>query len=261
VSTFIGQLIGFAVVAFLVVRFVVPPVRALMRAQQETVRNQLNESAEAKKRLQEAQTAHQQAVERAKAEAAQVIEEAKTDSERILEQIRAQADAEVERIKQQGAAQVQLQRAQLIRQLRAELGRESVLRAGQIVREVVSDPQERAATVDRFLDELDAMAPSEVVVEDRLSARLRSASRDSLAALVAKFDQIAAGLNPDALSTLAGDLTAVVKLLGREPVLTRHLAESTDEAAPKAGLVDRLFAGKVSDPALELLKAAASGRW
>ncbi|MFO7164951.1 MAG: F0F1 ATP synthase subunit B/delta [Mycolicibacterium hassiacum] len=260
-STFIGQLIGFAVVAFLVVRFVVPPVRALMRAQQETVRNQLNESAEAKKRLQEAQTAHQQAVERAKAEAAQVIEEAKTDSERILEQIRAQADAEVERIKQQGAAQVQLQRAQLIRQLRAELGRESVLRAGQIVREVVSDPQERAATVDRFLDELDAMAPSEVVVEDRLSARLRSASRDSLAALVAKFDQIAAGLNPDALSTLAGDLTAVVKLLGREPVLTRHLAESTDEAAPKAGLVDRLFAGKVSDPALELLKAAASGRW
>ena len=42
-STFIGQLIGFAVIVFLLVRFVVPPVRRMMTAQQETVRRQLEE--------------------------------------------------------------------------------------------------------------------------------------------------------------------------------------------------------------------------
>ena len=45
-STFIGQLIGFAVIAFLVWRYVVPPVRRLMTDRQETVRKQLEDSAD-----------------------------------------------------------------------------------------------------------------------------------------------------------------------------------------------------------------------
>jgi F0F1-type ATP synthase membrane subunit b/b' len=39
-STFIGQLVGFAAIVLLVVRYVVPPVRKLMTAQQQTVRQQ-----------------------------------------------------------------------------------------------------------------------------------------------------------------------------------------------------------------------------
>lgn len=260
-STFIGNLIGFAIITFLVVRYVIPLVRKMMAAQQETVRQQLEESAEAKKRLQEARTAHEKAVERAKAEAKQITEEAKADSERIVEQLRAQADAEVERIKVQGAQQIELQRAQLIRQLRQDLGSESLVRATDLVREFVSDPQERSATVDRMLDELDAMAPSEAVVEDRATARLRSASRESLAVLVEKFDDVTSKLSPDELSTLSDDLASVVKLLTREHILTRHLADPADDPGPKIGLLERLIGGKVGDPALEVLKAAVSGRW
>ncbi|MGV0794733.1 F0F1 ATP synthase subunit B/delta [Mycolicibacterium sp. XJ1819] len=260
-STFIGNLIGFAIIAFLAVRYVFPLVRRMMTAQQETVRTQLEESAEAKKRLDEAQKAHEKAVERAKAEAKRVTEEAKADSQRIVEQLRAQADAEVERIKVQGAQQVQLQRAQLIRQLRSDLGQESIERAGQLVRDFVADPDKQSATVDRFLDELDAMAPSPAVVEDRATSRLRSASRESLAALVKKFDDVTSGLGADELSTLADDLTSVVKLLAREHVLTRHLADPADDPGPKITLLDRLVGGKIGDPALEVLKAAVSGRW
>lgn len=260
-STFIGQLVGFAVVVFLVVRFVVPPVRRMMKSQQESVRTQLEESAEAKKRLEEAKNAHDEAVKRAKTEAERVIEDAKADSSRILEQLRAQADAEVERIKVQGEQQVQLQRAQLIRQLRQDLGRESVQRANDLVRDFISDPQERSATVDRFLDELDAMAPSEVKVESRATARLRSASRESLASMVEKFDQVADGLPPDELSQLASDLASVVALLSREHILTRHLAYPSGDAEAKVVLAERLLSGRVGDPALEVIKAAVSGRW
>ena len=260
-STFIGQLIGFAVIVFLVWRYVVPPVRRMMTNQQENVRKQLEDSAEAKRRLSEAQEAHEKALERAKAEAKQMIEEARTDAERIAEQLRAQADAEVERIKVQGAHQVQLLRAQLIRQLRQDLGGESVRRAGELVREYVSDPDSQSETVDRFIDELDAMAPSEAAVADRATARLRAASRESLAALVSKFDEETADLEPDQLSSLADDLASVTKLLVRESVLTRHLADPADNPAPKLGLVETLFEGKIGDTALEVLKAAVSGRW
>jgi ATP synthase F0 subunit b/ATP synthase F1 delta subunit len=260
-STFIGQLVGFAVIVFLVWRYVVPPVRRMMTTRQETIRTQLDESAEAKKQLADAEKAHEKALEQAKSEAKRVTEEARVDAERLVEQLHAQADVEVERIKVQGAQQVQLLRAQLIRQLRQDLGTESVRRAGELVREHVSDPESQSATVDRFLDELDAMAPSEAVIEDRASARLRSASRESLAALVEKFDEATAQLESDQLSTVADDLASVAKLLARETILTRHLADPADDPSPKQGLLETLLEDKVDDTALEVLKAAVAGRW
>ena len=63
--TFIGQLIGFALIVLLVWRYVVPPVRGLMTARQETVRQQLKDSLEAAQRLTESTTAHSKAVEAA----------------------------------------------------------------------------------------------------------------------------------------------------------------------------------------------------
>jgi len=260
-STFIGQLVGFAVIVFVIWRYVVPPVRRMMTNQQENVRKQLEDSADAKKRLDEAEKAHEKALEQAKAEAKQVTEEARVDAERIVEHLRVQADAEVERIKVQGGQQVQLLRAQLIRQLRQDLGVESIGRAGELVREHVSDPESQSATVDRFIDELDAMAPSETVIEDRATARLRSASRESLAQLVTKFDEVTADLKPAQLSEVGDDLASVTKLLARESILTRHLADPADDPAPKVGLLETLLEGKVGDTALEVLKAAVSGRW
>ena len=53
-STFIGQLIGFAVIVFILWRYVVPPVKGLMQKQQDAVRTALAESAEAAKKLEDA---------------------------------------------------------------------------------------------------------------------------------------------------------------------------------------------------------------
>jgi ATP synthase F0 subunit b/ATP synthase F1 delta subunit len=260
-STFIGQLIGFAVIVFLAARYVVPPLRRLMMVRQETVRRQLEESATAANKVAQADSEHAKAVEEAKAEAAKVVEESRADAEKIAEQLRAQADSEVERIKVQGAQQVQLLRQQLIRELRQNLGTESVYRARELVREHVSDADRQSATVDRFLDELDAMAPSEAVMEDPASAKLRSASRESLTGLVRRFDELTAGVDSDGLSTLAGDLASVAKLLQTESALTKHLGEPTDDAEGKANLAEALLSGKISDTALDIVKSAVSQRW
>jgi ATP synthase F0 subunit b len=260
-STFIGQLVGFAVIVYIVWRYVIPPVRRMMTNQQDNVRKQLADSAEAKEQLVKAEKAHEKAVEEAKAQAKQVTEEANADAKRLVEQLRAQADAEVERIKVQGAQQVQLLRAQLVRQLRQDLGAESVRRASELVNQHVSDANAQSATVDRFIDELDAMAPSEAVIADRATARLRAASRESLATLVEKFDEVTADLGADQLSSVASDLASVTNLLAHESVLTRHLADPADDPTPKLGLVETLLEGKVGDTSLELLKAAVSGRW
>ena len=57
-STFIGQLVGFAVIVWIIMRYVGPPVRRLMAGQQQTVRDQLEESSVATQRLAAADQYH-----------------------------------------------------------------------------------------------------------------------------------------------------------------------------------------------------------
>ena len=91
-STFIGQLIGFAVIVFILWRYVVPPVRTLMKKQQDAVRAALAESAEAEKKLADADAMHAKALKDAEAESSKVTDEARQDSERIASQLAEQAD-------------------------------------------------------------------------------------------------------------------------------------------------------------------------
>lgn len=221
-STFIGQLVGFAAIVFLVVRYVVPPVRRLMAARQATVRQQLKDAAAASDRLTESTTAHSKAVEDAKTESKRVVEEAESDSKRITEQLAAQSGVEAERIKSQGGRQVDLLRTQLSRQLRLELGHEAVRQAGELVRNFVADSAQQSATVDRFLDDLDAMAPASADVQYPLMTKMRSSSRVALTNLSERFSTLAKDLDNKGLSTLSGELVGVAQMLDREIVVTRY---------------------------------------
>lgn len=259
-STFIGQLIGFAVIVWIITKYVVPPVRRLMADQKEAVRTQLKESAAATQRLAAADAYHAKRVEEGRAEARHVVEEARSDSVRIAEQLSAQADVEADRIRAQGVQQVSLLRAQLIRRLRGGLGSDSVRRAADLVRAHVADPQARSATVDRFLDELEAMAPAAFTPEVAGSG-MRSASRDAQAAVVQRFEAMAASLGNDELTKLSDELASVDTLLLEEPTLARHLAEATGETAAKQQLLSRLLTGKIGATTLDLLNTAVSVRW
>jgi ATP synthase F1 delta subunit len=175
--------------------------------------------------------------------------------------LREQAGSDAERIKQQGAKQAELLRSQLIRQLRQDIGAESVRRAGELVKGFVAEPDQQSATVERFLDDLDAMAPSAADVEYPVATKMRSASRLALTTLLEKFGEIADGLDDKGLSTLADDLTGVAALLIRESVVARYLTQPTEDSSPRVQLVERLVSGKVGQPALDVLKIAVAERW
>jgi ATP synthase F0 subunit b/ATP synthase F1 delta subunit len=260
-STFIGQLIGFAAIVFLVVRYVVPPVRRLMTARQDTVRQQLKDAATAADRMTESTKAHSNAVESAKSEGERIVEEAKSDAGRIAEQLRAQAGVDAERIESQGNRQVDLLRTQLSRQLRLELGHEAVRQAGELVRNYVADSAQQSATVDRFLDDLDAMAPAPTQITYPLLSKMRSASRRAVTELSDRFSDIAKDLDNEGLTTLSSELVSVGQMLDQEIVVTRYLTVPAEDGAPRVRLIERLVSGKVSDATLEVLRLAVSERW
>jgi F-type H+-transporting ATPase subunit delta len=259
-STFIGQLIGFALIVWIVTKFVVPPVRSIMAKQKEAVRTQLEDSAKATQRLAAADEFHARRVAEGQVEGRRIVDEARTDSVRIGEQLREQADVEAERIKVQGGQQVSLLYSQLIRQLRGELGAESVQRAGEIVKAHVADAQAQSATVDRLLDELDSMAPAAFAA--RLGpSDMRSASREAQAAVVDRFEVVAGSMGGDDLAALADQLVAVNSVLLRQPTLARHLAEANGEYQAKRQLVARLFGGRVDSATIDVVETAVSVRW
>ena len=129
------------------------------------------------------------------------------------------------------------------------------------MRGYVAEPAQQAATVDRFLDDLDAMAPSEAEVEYPIAAKMRSASRAALADLLKQFGEAAESLDDKGLSTLADDLTAAAAMLVRETVVTRYLTLPAEDASPRVRLIERLVSDKVGQPALDLLKNAVAQRW
>lgn len=90
-------------------------------------------------------------------------------------------------------------------------------------------------------------------------AVLKSASRASTAQVRDDVEAVA-GSVPDRAGA-ADALFAIVGVLGGNPGLRRTLAEASVESDDRAGLLRRLFAGKVPDAALDLAATVVGRRW
>ena len=188
-STFIGQLIGFAVIVWLVVKYVVPPVRTMMQKQQDAVRAALAESASAAQKLESADEEHAKAVEDARTEApgSPRRRAATLTGSPSIDASRPRPTPSASR--RRAHSRFNLLHQQNIRELRPTSVPSPCRRPPIWCAAHVADPAAQSATVDRFLDELDEMAPSPAVLEAGATLNLRAASRDALAELVSKFDR------------------------------------------------------------------------
>ncbi|MBF6327659.1 hypothetical protein [Nocardia transvalensis] len=153
---FLSQLFGFAVIVAALVKWMVPPVQAMMRRAQDTIGRQLEESAHATDQLTAAEQAFAEAITRARTEVAHIHREALEDAEHIVADMRRAAATEIERVRKLGEDRI----AQVQRRLQDELGHDlttAVLdRVESIVRERLDSPRARSDSIDRFLDELAA---------------------------------------------------------------------------------------------------------
>lgn len=156
-GSWISSLIAFAIMIWVIIRYVLPLVRKMISDRQDSVQQQVDASEEATRLLAEAQSRYASAVDEARAEAARIRDDARADATRIGEELREQARLEVERIKARGVEQLAAQRDQVVRVLRAELGAQSMELAERVVIESLSDDARRGATVESFIGELEQM--------------------------------------------------------------------------------------------------------
>ncbi|MGB9376724.1 MAG: F0F1 ATP synthase subunit delta [Mycobacteriales bacterium] len=90
---------------------------------------------------------------------------------------------------------------------------------------------------------------------------MQVASREALAQGRTRLDEREARSGSTRLSTLAGDLLAVGRLLAREPVLRRSLSDPAAPEDVRRELLDAVAGKQVGKPATELLHDLVSSRW
>ena len=88
-----------------------------------------------------------------------------------------------------------------------------------------------------------------------------ASSREALVEARERLAERTAGAPGQALLNLADELFAVARVLDGQPSLRRTLADPSVPPADRAGIARRLFAGKVSETAADLVETLGRQRW
>jgi F-type H+-transporting ATPase subunit b len=149
-------IVAFAVVAWVLMKFVFPRMEETFRARVDAIEGGIKRAEEAQAEANKVLEQYKAQLAEARTEAARIRDEARADAEGIRQDVLAKAREESERIIQAGNDQLAQQRESILRELRSEVGTLAVDLAGRIVGESLADEARRRGTVERFIDELGA---------------------------------------------------------------------------------------------------------
>jgi len=147
--TFVFNLLNFAILLYLLRRFLYKPALEYLDKRRERIAGRMEaarESEESAARL-EAQRTQELAAGRDRAH--EILESARTKRDEIILEARVQAREEASRIVEEGRREIELERAEMEAQLRAAYAEIAVLGASRVLGREVSLEDHR-----RFLDEL-----------------------------------------------------------------------------------------------------------
>ncbi|WP_077490243.1 F0F1 ATP synthase subunit B [Sinomonas mesophila] len=147
--------IGFAVLLFIVVKFVVPAFEKTFAERAEAIEGGIAKAEKAQAEASAALEEYKKQLTDARTEANRIREEARAEGSQILAELKEKAAAEYDRITEQAHAQIEAERQQAVASLRAEVGTLATTLAGRIVGESLDDDERASRVVDRFLDELE----------------------------------------------------------------------------------------------------------
>lgn len=148
-------LIAFAVLCWVLIKFVFPRMEATFRARVDAIEGGIQRAEARQAEANELFEQYRQQLAEARTEAARIRDEARADAAGIRDDVLARAAEERDRIIAAGREQLVAERQTIIRELRAEIGTLAVDLASKIVGESLADEARRTGTVDRFLADLE----------------------------------------------------------------------------------------------------------
>ncbi len=135
---------------------IVPAFEKMYDERSSRIEGGMQRAAAAEAKAEAALADYQDQLASAREEAARIREDAKNAGAQVLAEARDKATKESTRILETGRAHLEAERAQLLVQLRGEVGGLATTLAGKIVGESLADDERANRTVDRFLAELES---------------------------------------------------------------------------------------------------------
>ncbi|MHA7292980.1 F0F1 ATP synthase subunit B [Arthrobacter sp. HLT1-21] len=151
-------LVGFAVLMFIVKKFVMPAFEKTFAERTEAIEGGIAKAEAAQAEANAALDEYKQQLVDARTEANRIREEARAEGAQILAELKEKAAAESARITEQAHVQIEAERQAAVVSLRAEVGTLATDLASRIVGESLSDDQRSARVVDRFLADLETQS-------------------------------------------------------------------------------------------------------
>ncbi len=148
------------IIGLLFWKYVLPRFQEVLSERTDKIEGGIAKAEQAQSDARAALERYNAQLAEARGEAARIRDDARAQGQLIIDEMKVKAQQESERIIASGHNQLMAQRQQIVAELRTDLGRNSVDLAERLVGESLTDDGKRSATVDRFLDELDAMSSS-----------------------------------------------------------------------------------------------------
>lgn len=151
--------ICFLLVFGVLARRLMPRIQQTLNERTDQIEGGLARAEDAQAEAQRMLEQYRQQLSEARHEAARLREEAREQGAQIIAEMREQAQAEARRITESAQAQIEAERQQALIALRSEVGTLATELASRIVGESLTDEVRESRLVDRFLDELEQVAP------------------------------------------------------------------------------------------------------
>jgi F-type H+-transporting ATPase subunit b len=158
-ATFIAEVIAFAIIIWVLAKYIIPPINKAMTARQEAIRKQFADLEEAEGDARKAEADYKEQLNNAKHEAARIREEAREQGAQIVQEAREKAQGEADRIIEHAHSQVEADRKAAFASLRRDVGSLATNLAGRIVGESMEDDERQTRVVERFLADLHDVQP------------------------------------------------------------------------------------------------------
>ncbi len=151
--TLLGQAISFALLIWLTMKFIWPPLMNAIKERQQKIADGLAAAEKARTELKDADERIAEEVRKARQQASEIIDRAQQQGNQIIEKAKAEAQQEIERQKRLAQDEVAQMAQQARDQLREKVGSLALAGAEKIVQREI-DPATHKALIDQLAAEI-----------------------------------------------------------------------------------------------------------
>ena len=144
----VAQAVAFAILVWVLGKFLFRPIQGILAARQEEVRSTLEQAAADRRAMEQSRREYEQRLATIEAEARERIQGALKEAQALKDEVIASAHADAERIVRRGEEEIRREKQKALVELREQVADLAVAAAGKILGSAIDDRQHRSLIQD-----------------------------------------------------------------------------------------------------------------